>query len=150
MDFITIIISGISLFIAIASYFAAKKSQVLQYRINEIELKLKELELAEKEKEQQKEACVEANIVHVSKSNYKLKIWNSGKAIAKNVSASWDSNSEIMCFDNDKMPFEFLEPQKGFDLAITKFIGAANKICITTEWEDEAGEKHSKTQWCDF
>ena len=122
----------------------------MQDRVNEIELQLKEYELAEKEQEQQKEPCVEARINHIAKSNYRIKIWNSGNAAAKNVTASWGKGSPILCFDQEKMPFELLEPQKGFDLAISTYSGSPRKLCITTTWEDGDGEKYNKEQWCDL
>ncbi len=148
MDIAAIIISGVSLFIAIVSFILSTKSQYLQNRVNEIEIKLKEYELAEKE--QQKSPCVDARIIHVSKTNYKVKVWNSGNSNAKNVKAFWDYSNSIIAFDKNKMPFELLEPQKGFDLSISLYSGAPSKLCITTEWEDENGKEFSKEQWCDF
>ena len=148
MEITALIISAVSLVIAIMSFAFSSKSQHLQDRVNEIELKLKEYELAEKE--QQKAPCVEARINHIAKENYRIKIWNSGNAAAKNVTASWDKGSQILFFDQEKMPFELLEPQKSFDLAISTYSGSPRKLCITTEWEDSDGQKHSKEQWCDL
>ena len=132
------------------SFIISSKSQHLQDRVNEIELKLKEYELEEKEKEQHKAPCIEARINHITKGNYKIKIWNSGNAAAKNVTVSWDKESQIIFFDQEKLPFELLEPQKSFDLAISTYSGSPRKLCITTAWEDSDGEKHSKEQWCDL
>lgn len=147
---ITLIISGFSLVLAIISFVKSNKSQKLQNQVNAIEVKLKEYELKEKEMQQQKQSCVEANIIHISKSNYKIKIWNSGNAVAHNVSASWNIQKGIILFDKDKMPFETLEPQRGFELSISTYNGAPGKLCITTKWEDENGKEHSKEQWCDM
>ena len=150
MEIAALVISAISLAVAIVSFIVSYKSQHLQDRVNEIELKLKEYELAEKEKEQQKAPCVEARINHITKDKYKIKIWNSGNSIAKNVKASWDKGIGIIVFDQEKMPFEFLEPQKSFDLSISPYSGSPRKMQIITEWEDGNGEKHSKEQWCDL
>lgn len=119
MEIAALAISAVSLVVAIVSFIYSTKSQHLQDRINEIELKLKEYELEEKEKEQQKVPCIEARINHITKGKYKIKIWNSGNAVAKNVIASWDKESQIIFFDQEKMPFELLEPQKSFDLVIS-------------------------------
>ena len=150
MELAALIISGVSLILSIVSFIMSTKSQHLQDRVNEMEIKLKEYELAEKEKEQQKISCIEARIQHVTKNNYKMKVWNSGNTIARNITASWDKSAGIIAFDHEKMPFEFLEPQKGFELSVSTYDNATAKICVTTEWEDESGEKHNKTQWCDF
>ena len=148
MEIAALVVSAVSLFVAIVSFIISSKSQHLQNRVNEIELKLKEYEL--EEKEQHKVPCIEARINHIAKGNYRIKIWNSGNAAAKNVTASWDKGSQIIFFDQVKMPFELLEPQKSFDLAISTYMGSPRKLCITTAWEDTDGEKHSKEQWCDL
>lgn len=150
MEIAALVISGVSLLFSIISFAVSIKSQKLQDKVNEMELKLKKYELAEKEKEQQKAPCIEARINHIAKGNYRIKIWNSGNAAAKNVTASWDKGSQIIFFDQEKMPFELLEPQKSFDLAISTYSGSPRKLCITTAWEDSDGEKHSKEQWCDL
>ena len=150
MEIAALIISAVSLIVAIVSLCFSRKSQNLQDKVNEFELKLKGYELAEKEKEQQKAPYIEARIIHVNNDQYKIKVWNSGNATAKNVTASWDKASKVLFFDQEKMPFEFLDPQKSFELSISTFSGSARKLCITTKWEDDMGEKHSKTQWCDF
>ena len=148
MEIAALVISAVSLFVAIVSFIISSKSQHLQNRVNEIELKLKEYEL--EEKEQHKAPCIEARINHIAKGNYRIKIWNSGNTAAKNVTASWDKGSQIIFFDQEKMPFELLEPQKSFDLAISAYMGSPRKLLITTAWEDTDGEKHSKEQWCDL
>ncbi|MBQ0088816.1 MAG: hypothetical protein KBT27_05755 [Prevotellaceae bacterium] len=150
MGIAALAISGISLLLSIISVIASLKSQHLQDKVNQLELELKQLELAEKEKEQQKNPYVEARIIHVTGAKYKIKIWNSGNAVAKNVSASWEKNSPILFFDQEKMPFELLEPQKGFELTVSTYGGSPRKLCITTTWQNEEGKEQSKEQWCDF
>ena len=150
MELAAIFLSILSLLLAIISFVVSFKSQRLQNRVNIIELKLKQYELDAKEKEQQKVPLVEARIVHVIKNEYKIKVWNSGNGIARSVSALWEPTDGIIFLDGNKMPFEFLEPQKGFELSIHTYYGAAGKLCITTECEDETGKKHTKSQWCDM
>ena len=150
MGIASLMISGISLIVAIVSFIISRKSQFLQDRVNEIEIKLKEYELAEKEKEMHEVSNIEARINHIVKGQYKIKVWNSGNAVANNVTVSWDKNDGILFFDEEKLPFEFLEPQKSFDLSISTYSGSPRKLLITTRWEDSKGTEHSKEQWCDL
>lgn len=126
------------------------KSQHLQNRVNEIEIKLKEYQLEATERQQQKVPVVEVRIIHIVKNQYKIKIWNSENGVAKNVVASWDEITGIINFHKEKMPFELLEPQKSFELLIYVYDFHSHKLCITTEWENEQGEKNTKKQWCDM
>lgn len=150
MEIAAIVISAVSLVVSIISFVFSSKSQYLQDKVNEIELKLKEYELEEKEKDLHKAPCIEARINHIEDNKYKINIWNSGNAVAKNVTASWDEEKCFIFLDEKKMPFESLEPQKSFNLSIFTTIGSPSKICITTEWEDIDKQKHNKEQWCDF
>ena len=52
--------------------------------------------------------------------------------------------------NEEKMPFEVLEPQKSFELVITTYDGTPGKLHIKTEWENDNGEKKEKLQWCDM
>lgn len=144
MELAALVISGFSLVLAAISFIISLKSQHLQNKVNEIELKLKKLELDEREKE----ACVEARIIHITRNEYKIKIWNSGTSMAKNVSVSWGDIKGIFSFDRGKLPFEILEPQKSFDLGFSTFDSALVKLQIKTEWEDENGNRKEKLQWC--
>lgn len=150
MELAAIIISGISLLIAIISFAFSLSAQHLQNKVNQLEIKLKQYEIAEKEKEGQRVSCVEARIIHVIKTNYKIKVWNSGNVAVKNVTASIDNSAQLILIDRDKMPYEILEPQKSFELRISTYDASPSKIYIVTEWEDEEGNKQTKKQLCDL
>lgn len=146
MDIAALAISAVSLLIAVASFILSLKPQRLQNKVNELEIRLKQREIEESEKK--KEPCIEARIVPVSGNDYMVKVWNSGTAVARNITASWEKAENIFCADLKKMPFEFLNPQKNFDLTISVFGINPGKLCVQTSWEDENGNKFSNKQWC--
>lgn len=150
MEIAAFIFSAISLTLAFISFFISIKAQHLQNKVNEMDLRLKQYELAEKEKQQESVSRVEARIIHETKNKFKIKVWNSGNSIAKNIVASWENSEGIICFDKEKMPFEVLEPKKGFELVIDTYGNAPGKLQIKTEWETESGEKKEKIQWCNM
>ena len=142
-----LILAVASLAVAVISLIKASKAQKLQNKLSEIELKIKnyELEKFNAEKAEAEKTLVEARVIHVSKGNYKLKVWNSGNATAYNVSAVFEEGSQIRIW-GDKMPFEELEPNKSFEESLMMHMGSARKFKITTTWEDASGEKHEKVQ----
>lgn len=150
MELLAIIISGISLLIAIVSFAFSLSAQHLQNKVNQLEVKLKQYELAEKEKENTLVSCVEARISHIMENKYKVKVWNSGNLIAKNITVDFGTKPNIIISGKEKMPFEILEPQKSFELSISRFHGSPSKLYLTTMWENENGDKKSKQQLCDF
>lgn len=148
---LAILISAISLFVAIISLIKSSKSQELQNRVNELELQIKqkEVERIAKEKEAESLACVEARFITVGKGKHRLKVWNSGNAAAFNVTARFDGDPQIIIMDNEKQPFEELDARKSYELPLITYAGSASKFRIVTEWTDVNGERHSKTQMGD-
>lgn len=151
MEVVAFIISAISLLIATISFFISLPAQHLQNKVNELEVRIKEYELVkiEEEKSEMNRSCVEARIINVSSGKYKLKIWNSGCRTVRNVSAKLSEDANIIILNN-KMPYELLEPRKGFDASLIVHFGSARKFIITTEWENENGSKQSKEQMGDI
>lgn len=147
-----IILSALSLIVAIISIAKSTKAQKLQNKVNEIELKLKEYELDKvaKAKEAANSALVQARIIRMGKDNYRLKIWNSGGGTAYNVKAKFEDDPNIIVMDLDKLPFEELESQKSFELILIVHFGSAHKAKVLTEWDNADGSRHSKSQMVDF
>lgn len=148
----SLIIAAISLIIAVISLHRSSKAQKLQNEINRLELKIKQRELAELKKQEVEAntSCVEARIVKMGRGQYRMKVWNSGKVTVTNVNAKFVDNPRIIMFDDEKMPFEELEPQKGFELALLTHAGSSRKVKIQTEWNDDKGNNHSKQQIVDI
>jgi len=145
-----LIVAVASLVVAVVSLVKSSNTQRLQNRLNELEYKIKatELERIEKEKLTADYSCVEARVINISKGSYKLKVWNSGNVKVFNVNAFFNEGAEIIVPD-DKMPFEELEPGKGFEQALIIHMGSARKFKITTTWADTNGKEFSKTQMGD-
>lgn len=137
----------VALGLSILSYRDSRKANKVQDRLNEVEEKLKKYELEEKEKEREEatKACVEARIIKISKGNYKMKVWNSGKATAYNVDFEISEEYKGMVW-RDKVPYEFLESGKNFEEVVIVHHGTPNKFKVTTTWTDKQGSLHSKEQ----
>ncbi len=146
-----LIVSAVSILIAVISLVQAYKANTIQNKVNEIELRLKqyELEKAEKEKEESDKALVQARVIALGKNKHRLKIWNSGGKTAYNVTAKLIDATDIEMLNDDKMPFEELEPMKSFEVPIIWF-GMISKARVLTEWMDDTGNKESKSQMVDL
>ena len=140
-DWGALIIAGLSLLVAIISLIKSSKAQKLQTKINELEVKIKQYELDKitQEQEIKNKTLVEANIIHVSKNNYQIRICNLSEKKVYNIKAIIDRQYNITMINNDVMPFEILEPKKSFDIPIVVHTMSARKLEIITEWQDENG-----------
>lgn len=137
----------IALLLSLLSFIDSRKANKVQKRLNLVEEKLKKYELEEKEREREEstKACVEARVIKISKGNYKMKIWNSGKAIAYNVNFIIPEEYRGIVW-KEKVPYEFLEPNKSFEECVLVHSGTPNKFLVTTTWEDNQGISYSKEQ----
>jgi hypothetical protein len=146
-DFVKYLIPVVALGLSIVSLIDSRKASKIQDRLNEVEEKLKKYELEEKEKEREEatKACVEARIINISKGNYKMKVWNSGKATAYNVDFAIPQEYKITIW-RDKVPYEFLESGKNFEEHVLVHFGTPDKFKLITTWTDEQGKPFSKEQ----
>ncbi len=144
-----LILSGVSVFIAVISIIQSSKAQKLQNKINELDAKIKEYELEkiEKEKTEASSSVIKARVINVKKNSYRLKIYNVGNTTAYNVSAQISKGHSVTLF-NDKMPFEELKPQDGFEENILICNGSNRKFKVELNWQDKDGNKHYDEQYC--
>lgn len=129
---------------SIYSVIVSRKANKMSSRVMELEKELKEFQLKniQKEIEEAEKACVEARIIKESKNNYKLKVWNSGKATAYNVDFSTDCENDMIW--RDKVPYEFLESGKSFEERVILYGGFPDKLVVKTVWKDKNGRVQSK------
>lgn len=139
----------LALLLSILSYRDSRQANKVQERLNEVEEKLKKYELEDKEKEREEatRACVEARIMKISKNNYRMKIWNSGKATAHTVDFEIQAEYKDIGFVfKDHVPFEFLEAGKSFEEYVLVHSETPRKFKVTTSWMDKQGVSYFKEQ----
>ena len=145
-------IAAVSLLVAVIALIKSSKAEKLQSRVNEMEIKIKEYELERiaKEKEDAESSCVEARVITIGKGKHRLKVWNSGNTTVYGVTARFDGEPGIIIMDQDKQPFDELDPGKNYELVVIPYGQHASKFKIITEWTDVGGKKQSKSQMGDM
>jgi hypothetical protein len=108
-------------------------------------LKQYNLEKIEKEKEEEKKAKIEAFVVKEYKGTRKIKIYNKGKSIAKNLNVNIPKHDGYHVFTNP-CPFD-IRPQNSIEIklgALTE--NHPDKIKIDFEWSDDYKDKNRESQ----
>lgn len=133
---ISIISVIISLAAVVVSIFSGRKTR-------QLDLKLKQMELTSKEKESEesKKAEVEVNVVETaSKQTNKLRFYNKGKAVARNIRFTIPTDDEAddiqLRMSNDFLPYPKLLPQQSFDITYLNFSNQPHQTIVIT-WEDD-------------
>lgn len=147
IDLVTYGFPTVAILISLYSFFESRKAVKVQDRINTLEEKIKkyELEKIEQERIEAAKACIEARIINISKNNYSMRIWNSGKATAYNIDFQVPDECKGMVW-KENVPFEFLEAGKSFEERVLLFGGVPRKFKVTTTWLDQNDNQCSKDQ----
>jgi len=87
----------------------------------------------------EKKADLGATFIKLGSNNYRLKIWNKGRATARNVSIDFPEGND--CFiESDiksKFPLETLDTHQSVELIAVFDMGTKNKHTIKLCWADD-------------
>lgn len=77
---------------------------------------------------------------------YKIRIYNQGKAMARNVrlelnAKSWESISKV----EDLFPREFIQPQETFRLPPLLYLGESEEERVVIRWDDSLSSDNEKS-----
>ena len=104
------------------------------------------LEKEDDETRDEKKANLGATFIKLGSSNYRLKIWNKGKATARNVSieALEGSDCLIQSDIDGKFPLEVLEMHQAVELIAVVHMGTKRKHSIKLCWSDDFNSTNEK------
>ena len=143
MEIAALIIACVSLLFAVFTFvFYDRKLKKQDSILKDYELK----NMHEKE-EESKKAQVKANIIKSDKGKRNIKIFNAGKAVARNIRLDFDPPNDFSFInDKEKFPFEFMNPQDGTDYAFQLVMEYPRTIKIKLTWDDSFGKDREYEQ----
>lgn len=143
MDIVGLIISCLALLLGFYTYCKHdKKIKKQDEKINQYQL-----ELIEKQKVDEKKAIIEAHIIKGESYKRIIKVYNKGKAIAKNVNVIIPEMGNFRVAYNP-CPID-IRPQNNIDIEIRAFMSkdsSNSKIDIEFEWSDDFCELNKDIQ----
>lgn len=142
MELYSLIISVLALIASIFTYFMHdKKLKEQERKINEYQLKQ-----IEKENLENKKAAIRGNIVKGLKSGRTLKVYNSGRATARNIRVEGLDVNGIFYMRRDIFPYELMNPQDYTELTMHLTYGCPSTIKLKYIWDDEFGDNNEFEQ----
>lgn len=136
------IIAFIALLVSVVSMHKTNKFSSTADRLNRI--------LIEKEQAEglsSKKADISANLVKISKNDYRLKVFNRGKGVARNVQLFDLNSDESMLIASEierKFPVPILDPHQSVDIIVAVFLSSNPRAHIKIIWDDDTGSNHEK------
>ena len=120
-----------------------------QRGINASQKKVNELLLQQGENEAQatKKADLGASFLKLGKNSHRLKIWNKGKATARNVRIAFPDGNQFVAEDDvrRKFPLETLEQFQAVEVIAYLSLGTDGKHHLKLTWDDDSGEDNEKS-----
>lgn len=133
MDIGDIISSTLSLFaIGLTIVMYLKHDKQLKNQEEKINANL--LKKIDEEESENKKAHIKGNIV---KKNRVLKVFNSGKAVARNIKVEYLGDMNGIIPTDNHFPYEFLNPQDSTEIHLLLLIGAPESLKIKFIWDDD-------------
>lgn len=141
METLELIISAAVFLVGILIYFAHDRKLKQQERlINSYQLK----QLREEE-QANKKADIRAEISQNTKGSRTLRIWNNGRAIARNIRLTGLSVKGLVLMDRNIFPYHTMAAQDSVEI---KFLlsESLRELTLTFIWDDEFGVNREKQQ----
>ena len=129
------------LFSGFTFFFYDHKLKRQDTKINEYQLKQWETE-----EKDSKKAQIRGNIFEGPKGSRIMKIYNSGRAIARNIRVDGLNVKSIIVQDKGLFPYELMNPKDYTELKIFLFEGGASKLTIKFIWDDDSGKDNEFEQ----
>lgn len=141
METWTLIISAAALAVSLYTYFAHDRKLKQQERlINSYQLKQ-----LQEEEQANKKADIRAEISQNTKGPRTLRIWNNGRAIARNIRL--EGLNQVLLITINIFPCEILKPQDYREVKFeAPFAGLSNSLTLKLIWDDESGQDNVTTK----
>lgn len=137
-----LIISCLALGISVFTYFKhdkkikAQEQIINDYQINKIA----------KENEEIKKASIRGNIIKGDRGKRTLKVYNCGKATARDIRVEGLDMGSFVVMRNDLFPYELMNPQDYTEVIIWVVKGSPSTIKLKYIWNDDFGQNNEYEQ----
>lgn len=94
-----------------------------------------------------KKADLSANMIKVGKNDHRLKVFNRGKGVARNVRLTDLNANDSILIAGDitrKFPVPILEQHQAVEVIAANHMGAGPRVHIKLEWDDDTGANFEK------
>ena len=105
------------------------------------------LEKGQRESMSEMSADLSANFVRIGNNKIRLKIYNKGKATARNIRVEFPDGNDVLMESeiSEKFPLESLEQYQSVELIAATALGTKRKHTIRLIWDDESSTLNEKT-----
>lgn len=142
------VISGLAFVFSIYATVKTIQFNNRQQSLIESQEKLNNL-LLEKEisdSASERQANLGASFIKLGSNKYRLKIWNKGRAVARNIILEFPEGNDVLMESEikEKFPLEALDTYQSVELIAAVHLGTKPKHAIRLIWSDEYHDRNEK------
>lgn len=142
MEIWSLIIAILALLFSAFTYLKHdKKLKDQERKINDYQLKK-----IEKDDLESKKAAIRGNIIKSPKGHVTLKVYNSGRAAARNIRIEGLEIPGLFYNADGLLPYELMNPQDYTEISIMLFNNCFPTIKLKYIWDDESGKDNEYEQ----
>lgn len=150
MDIVSIVLSAFAIALTIIMYFKHDK----RLKKQEEKLNAYQLKKIDEEESENKKAQVKGNVIKGDKGRRDLRIYNTGKAPAKNIYVEFldnygghDNSAEKVIVMDYPTPYEFLNTNDHFDIIMHLYAyNSTDVLKVGLTWEDDFSNQNEHIQ----
>lgn len=105
-----------------------------------------QLKQLQEEEQANKKADIRAEISQNTKGPRTLRIWNNGRAVARNIRVEGLDVEGLIVMNDEIFPYEIMNPQDDAELKLYLTIGCPQKLTLKLIWDDESGQDNVTTK----
>lgn len=143
------VVSIVALTLSGYALWTTSKFNKRQLSLIDSQEKLNARLLAQGESEalEKRKADVGASLVALGSSKHRIKVFNKGKASARNVRIEFPDGNDLVPNSEitDKFPMEVLEQHQAVELIAAVHMGTPRKQTVILRWADEHSDANEKT-----
>ncbi|HEY7641111.1 MAG TPA: hypothetical protein VH814_15395 [Steroidobacteraceae bacterium] len=104
------------------------------------------LEKEAHESSNDKMANLGASFIKLGSNKYRLKIWNMGKAVARNIVLEFPEGNDVVLKSelDEKFPMEVLDVHQSVELIAAVHMGSKLKLPVRIVWADDFSDRNEK------
>lgn len=148
------IIAGLALLVSLVALVLGEMRNARQKKFVETQHELNERLLARELQNIQasNKADMGAKLIKMGKTNYRVKVWNQGEAVAYNVDIRIPEGTNVITERevSDKFPMEFMERHQSVELIAFVHMQTPRKQPIEIVWSDDDGQDKKKSVYLTF
>jgi len=134
MEILSLIVSVTALLGSAVTYLMHER----RLKAQEAKINVYQLRKFEEEEREAKKAIIRANMIKGERGKRTIKVYNKGKATARNVRFFVEgAEGDDLFIGNNPFPMSFMNEHDAVDLVIHLHSGSPDQVIIRLEWEDD-------------